>query len=87
MPKVTGLVIPEDIARAYEEYGFDKKLETAVASRTADGWFAILFKDSGSYYAVDFCPTLDGWEVQNDYIGPFDTVADFQEEKLTRSFF
>lgn len=86
--KINGILIPSAIVKAYEDYGFAKPLQTGVATRAADGWYAILFKDSGAFYAVDFGPRFDdaGWEVTNDYIGPFESVEAFQTERLTSSF-
>jgi hypothetical protein len=84
--KINGSIVPEAIVEAYQDYGFDKPIETALATRTAQDWYAILFKDGGHLYAVDFYPTSNGWDVSNDFIGPFESVDEFLTEPLTRSF-
>lgn len=85
--KTKGLVIPAAIAKAFEDYGFAVKLETAVSTRSTDEWFGILFKNDGEFWAVDFVPAFEGgFEVNNDYIGPFESVEAFETESLTRSF-
>jgi hypothetical protein len=85
--KINGILIPANIVKAYEDYGFAKPLETAVATRSAYDWYAILFKDSGEFYAVDFQTDFEGrWEVSNDYVGPFESVEAFQTERLVSSF-
>lgn len=85
--KSKAVVIPASIAKTFEEYGFAVKLETAVAIRSTDEWFAILFKDRKEFWAVDFLPAFEGgWEVSNDYVGPFESVEAFLTERLTRSF-
>lgn len=85
--KINGMTVPDAIVRAYQEYGFAKPLETAISTRTSDDWYAILFKDRGELYAVDFVVDFEGnWEVNNDYIGPFESVEAFLTERLTRSF-
>lgn len=84
----TSVAVPADIAKAYNAYGFAKRLETAVAVRESrwSGWYAILFNDGGAFYAVDFVTDMRGdWEVQNDYIGPFESVDAFLTERLTTS--
>lgn len=79
--------IPASIRKTYEEYGFSKPLDTAVATRSADGWYAILLKDHGELYAVDFVPGWNGgWEVSNDYVGPFESIEAFKTERLSASF-
>lgn len=83
--KINGLTVPSAIIRAYNEYGFAKPLETGIATRVSDGWYAILFKDGGNLYAVDFEETFEGFEVSNDYIGPFESVEAFQTEALSSS--
>lgn len=84
--------IPDYIRPVFDAYGFDEslKLEDAVSSRSSNEWFAVLFKsedeDEGPFFAVDFRVGGDGWEVQNDYVGPFETVKEFETEKLTQTF-
>ena len=86
------LCIPDYIRLAFDEYGFKEtlKLEKAVSSRSANEWFAVLFEsedeDEGPFFAVDFRMGADSWEVQNDYVGPFDTIKEFETEPLTRTF-
>lgn len=88
MPSQNGFTIPAAVAKAYDDYGFDKKIETAVSFRMLSDWCAILFKDRGEFYAVDFVQSIDGeWEVSNDYVGPFDSVHDFQTANLTVGLF
>jgi hypothetical protein len=87
--------IPNWVQAVFDEYGFDEKLklEDAVASRSANEWFAILFKstqehevEEGPFWAIDFRVGPDGWEVQNDYVGPFESILAFETEKLTQTF-
>ena len=84
----TKVEIPVGIRNCYEQYGFAKELTTAMAVRQSGwDWFAILLKDGGELYAVDFVTDRNGnWEVSNDYIGPFESVDAFLTEKLTSSF-
>lgn len=88
--KQQAVTIPESIKKCFEDYGFDPnqmKLEWAVATREANGWFAILFQlPDGTYLAADFS-YRNGWEVQNDGIDGFESVNQFLTESLTQSFF
>jgi hypothetical protein len=85
-----------------EAYGFSDPnlLDKAVATRSSEDWFAILFRDDtldDGFFAVDFRyygqsqgafdDCIKGWGIQNDEIGPFDTIEEFETEELTRSFF
>lgn len=94
--------IPQDIQKAFKNYGFNKdvKLEDAIAIRKKSDWFGILFQErkggknamvgKGELWAIDFVPgDNDGstWEVQNDGIDGFETVADFTKGKLEKRFF
>jgi len=102
MPKQ--IEISPTFRKLIENYGFEdtKLLDKAVATRSSDSWFAILFHDAedeeGEFFAVDFAyyghgqsphgiDRIEGWEIQNDYVGPFDSIKDFKNEKLTQSFF
>ena len=99
MPKQ--LTISPTFRKLIEVYGFadTKLLDKAVATRSSEEWFAILFHDTEAeeFFAVDFVycgfgqaseiDRIDGWEIQNDYVGPFDSIKEFKNEKLTRSFF
>lgn len=98
MPKKKDeVVIPENFKKLIEDYGFDdaaEMLKNAVATRKASEWFAILFKDTseepeGAFFAVDFRygGFQPAWEIQNDYVGPFESIKEFQTEELTQSFF
>jgi len=96
--------IPSHFRQLIENYGFEdtKLLDKAVATRSSEEWFAILFRDDeeeeGEFFAVDFawrghCQSphgidrIEGWEVQNDYVGPFESIKEFRNEELTQSFF
>ena len=97
--------IPARFKKLIEDYGFEdtKLLDKAVATRSSEDWFAILFHDAegDEYFAVDFCyagggtgqfgllkiDRVDGWEIQNDYVGPFESIKEFKNEKLTLRFF
>ena len=100
MPKQ--ITIAPHFRQLIEKYGFadTKLLDKAVATRSSGDWFAILFHDTeaGEFFAVDFayCGTepsphgidrIKGWEIQNDYVGPFETIKEFKSEKLTQTFF
>ncbi len=82
--------IPQGIKKAFEDYGHSYTLDQVVAMRRAPerGWFGLLFSVDGELSAVDFQRGADGeWEVSNDYIGPFDSIKEFEEEKLVSSWF
>ena len=90
--KVMSVVIPPAIRKVWEEYEGTTDLDTAVAIRFGDEWCGILFNDAdGELSGIDFVLTVqDGkivWDVQNDYIGPFDSVKQFMEEELTKLLF
>lgn len=75
--KIQGMIVPDAIVQAYQEYGFAKRLETALATTATDNSFSILFKDKGELYAVDFAYTTGyGWEVLSNY-HPFDSIEEF----------
>lgn len=81
--------VPEEFAKVINDYGFGdtKLLDKAVATREASGWYGILFHDEGEFFAVDFCLNGEGcWEVQNDWVGPFEDILTFKSESLTHSF-
>lgn len=87
--KVMSVVIPPAIRKAWEEYEGATDLDTAVAIRFGEEWCGILFKDEdGELSGIDFVHAIkDGaivWDVQNDYIGPFDSVKQFMQEDLVR---
>lgn len=94
--------VPAHFKKLIEDYGFEDEdiLKNALACRSASGWYAILFvdKQAEELYAVDFkyygpgegqhgIQRVEGWEIQNDNIGPFDSVKEFLTTKLTQSFF
>ena len=93
---MTTVTIPAEIRKVFEEYGLlAATLEDAVATRSSNEWFAILFKSKdedteklGPFWAVDFRVNMNlEWEVQNDYVGPFDSIKEFKTEKLVRTLF
>jgi len=100
MPKQ--VEIHETFRQLIEGYGFEDTnlLEKAVATRASGDWFAILFHDveNKEFFAVDFqyyghgenqygIQRVNGWEIQNDYVGPFESILDFNSQKLTQRFF
>jgi len=102
MPKISTLSqIPEHFKKLIEVYGFadEKLLSKVVAVRSAEAWYAILFQDDDNLFAVDFKfyggddsdilggARRNGWEIQNDEVGPFESINEFLNTKLTHSFF
>lgn len=92
------ITIPDPIRAVFDAYGFIEaiKLENAVATRSAEGWFAVLFpplgdeedQEEGQYWAIDFRKRFDGdWEIQNDWVGPFKTIGEFRTGPLTLTLF
>jgi len=82
--------IPEKIKKAFEDYGHSYTLDQAVAVRDEPSrdWYAILFKVEGELSAVDFQRDINGdWEVSNDYVGPFDSIKEFKDEKLVSTWY
>lgn len=96
--------IPDYFKNLIELYGFadENLLSKAVAVRSAEAWYAILFYDPEieEYFAVDFKfyggddqhdalggARRNGWEIQNDDVGPFASINEFQSTPLTQSFF
>jgi hypothetical protein len=93
--------IPDHFRRLIHSYGFadTKLIDKAVATRASTSWFAILFSDGeGEFFAVDFeyfghgagiqgIDRIEGWEIQNDEIGPFESIKEFKNEKLLQSLF
>lgn len=76
--KINGLEVPDAIVQAYQDYGFAKQIETAIATRADDDCYAILFKDRGNLYTVVFEFDGGSWYVLDDYCGPFESIEDFQ---------
>jgi len=100
MPKQ--IAIAPHFRQLIEVYGFEdtKLLDKAVATRSSEDWFAILFHDTEAeeFFAVDFAyygrgqsphgiDRIEGWEIQNDYVGPFESIKEFKNEELKQSFF
>ena len=94
------VTIASHFQQLIKNYGFKDGdlLGKAVATRSSEDWFAILFHDDDEFFAVDFVycgegtspsgiDRIEGWEIQNDYVGPFDSKKEFENEKLTHSFF
>lgn len=90
--KTKQVEIPDTIRKVFEEYGHAFKLEQAVATRSAPErhWYAILFQEEGDgeLTAVAFQQNAAGeWEVDDDGIGPFDSVKQFSTEQLVNRWF
>jgi hypothetical protein len=75
--------IPAAVKTAYQEYGFTKKLETALAYREGKEFAAILFRGDGEYFGVSLRRTdnPEGFEVWNDY-RQFQSADEFHAETL-----
>ena len=80
--------VPKHIMDCWLAYDGGSDLPgVVVCVRESIGWFAILLDGgSGEFFAIDFNTTLEGWEVTNDYIGPFTGPKEFLSEPTTLTF-
>lgn len=101
MATATPVVIPAHFLKLINDYGFadTRVADKIVASRSASGWFAVLVQDGeNNFWAIDFkyygpgespygCQRVEGWEIQNDDAGSFESISEFKNCKLTTTLF
>lgn len=79
---------PHPSNKAFKDYGFDFKIESAIAERKGYEFYSLLFRDgNGSLFAVTFNGYGDNpedWRIADDCV-EFDSVEEFQKIKLVRT--